>query len=109
MKNRNGAAQYALLSAELRNQTVKTYEELNWVTGVSSPWIDSYQVSDSVKAEDGSVSYKVTFQMKTSTGSAGEGTVKVTVGPKDGKWLVTGLSYKDGSNELNGLVVVPGA
>ncbi|RTE09370.1 copper amine oxidase N-terminal domain-containing protein [Paenibacillus whitsoniae] len=109
VKNRNGAAQYALLSAELRKQTAKTYEELNWVTGVSSPWIDSYQVSDSVKAEDGSVSYKVTFQLKTSTGSAGEGTVKVTVGSKDGKWMVTGLSYKDGSDALNGLVVVPGA
>ncbi|MGG1519625.1 copper amine oxidase N-terminal domain-containing protein [Paenibacillus oryzisoli] len=109
VKNRNGAAQYALLSPELRSETVKTYEDLNWVTGVSSPWIDSYQVSDGVQADNGSVSYDVGFQLKTSTGSAGEGTVKVTVGMKDGKWMVTGLTYKDGSDELNGLVVVPGA
>jgi hypothetical protein len=108
VKNRNGAVQYALLSPELQSQTAKAYEDMNWVTGLSSPWVDSYQVSDGVQAENAGTGYDVTFQLKTSTGSAGEGTVKVTVGSQqDGKWLITGLQAASGADTLNGIVIVP--
>jgi hypothetical protein len=108
VKNRNGAVQYSLLSPELKKQTLKPYQAVNWVTGVSSPWVDSYQVSEGVPADDGSVVYEVTFALKTSSGDAGTGTVKVTVSQQDGNWPITGLEYVDDSGDvLNGITIVP--
>jgi hypothetical protein len=67
-------------------------------------------VSDGVQADNAGTGYDVTFQLKTSTGSAGEGTVKVTVGSQqDGKWVITGLQAASGSDTLNGIVIVPQA
>jgi hypothetical protein len=109
VQNRNGAAQYALLSPELQSQTAKAYEDMNWVTGLSSPWVDRYEVSDGIQADNAGTSYDVSFQLKTSAGSAGEGTVKVTVESKDGKWLITGLQTASGADALGGIVIVPQA
>jgi hypothetical protein len=108
VKNRNGAVQYSLLSPELKKLTLKPYQAVNWVTGVSSPWVDSYQVSAGVPADDGSVAYDVTFALKTSAGDAGTGTVKVTVGQQDGNWPIIGLEYVDDAGDvLNGITIVP--
>jgi len=107
VKSRNGAVQYALLGPELQSRTAKTYEELNWVTGVSSPWVGSYQVSNQADVEPGTAAYDVAFQLKTSTGNAGEGTVRVTVGKQDDKWKVMKLETTSGSDVLNGIVIVP--
>ncbi|MGB9867404.1 MAG: copper amine oxidase N-terminal domain-containing protein [Bacillota bacterium] len=45
VKNRNGAVQFALLSPELREKYRPAFEQLGWVTWVSGPWVESYQVS----------------------------------------------------------------
>ncbi|CAG7648574.1 copper amine oxidase N-terminal domain-containing protein [Paenibacillus allorhizosphaerae] len=108
VKNRNGAVQYALLSSDIQTQTLKSYEEMHWVTGLSSPWVDSFKVTGGVEDGNGAAaSYDIVFQLKTSTGSAGEGSVKVTLGMKDGKWLITGLQSGSGSENLGGIVVLP--
>jgi hypothetical protein len=108
VKNRNGAVQYSLLSSELKKQTLESYREMNWVTGVSSPWVESYQVSEGVSADDGSTVYDVTFALQTSSGDAGNGTVKVTVGRQDGNWPITGLEYVgDSASVLGGITIVP--
>jgi hypothetical protein len=108
VKNRNGAVQYSLLSPELKKRTLEAYRGMSWVTGVSSPWVDSYQISEGVPSDDGSVVYDVTFALKTSSGDAGTGTVKVTVGQQDGNWPITGLEYvDDAADVLNGITIVP--
>ncbi|CAG7610737.1 hypothetical protein PAESOLCIP111_01280 [Paenibacillus solanacearum] len=107
VKGRNGAVQYALLSSELQRQTRASYEELHWVTGLSSPWVDSFEVTGGLQEGNTSASYDVVFHLKTSTGSAGEGTVKVTLEAKDGKWFVTGLQPGSGADPLDGIVVLP--
>ena len=43
-KTRNAAEQYAALSTELREIKRKDYESRAWVTGVSSPWIEKYEI-----------------------------------------------------------------
>ncbi|WP_165972068.1 YCF48-related protein [Paenibacillus piri] len=106
VKSRNGAVQYAVLSPALQGQTVKQYEELGWVTGTSSPWVESYQLSAGVKSDAG-INYDVQFQLKTSSGDAGVEKAKVTAGSLDGKWFITGLQAADGSGGLNGITVVP--
>lgn len=103
VKERNGAAQYAVFTPELRKQTLAAFEEWNWVTGLSSPWVDSYEVT---KAGETGEAYTVTFKLKTSTGSAGEGSVKVGVGQTDDKWTISGLDA-GGDDTLNGIVIFP--
>ena len=43
-KNRNGAVQYMLLCPNLQKANLAQLKELNWVTGVSSPWISGYKI-----------------------------------------------------------------
>jgi hypothetical protein len=107
VKNRNGAAQYAVLSSALQEKTAETYQDLNWVTGLSSPWVSSYEVSDATQGANGSASYTIAIKLSDSTGEVGSGTVKVTVASKDSEWLISGLQITDGADDLVGNVVVP--
>ncbi|WP_250420451.1 hypothetical protein [Legionella maioricensis] len=45
VKNRNGAVQYMLQCPDLQKTTLNHFIELNWVTGVSSPWVSSYKIT----------------------------------------------------------------
>lgn len=65
-QTRNGAMEYALLDPATREKQRKTFEELNWVTGVSSPWIARYLIGDGVKQENGSYRFPVQFDYRTS-------------------------------------------
>ena len=53
-KNRNGAVQYMLLCPSLQKVNLANLEALNWVTGISSPWISSYKVE--FRNKEGNVS-----------------------------------------------------
>jgi len=41
---RNGALQYAVISPELREINLPLYEDFRWVTGTSSPWVESFEI-----------------------------------------------------------------
>ncbi|CEG59013.1 hypothetical protein [Legionella fallonii] len=45
VKNRNGAVQYMLECPDLQSTSLNHFIELNWVTGVSSPWVASYTIT----------------------------------------------------------------
>ena len=45
VKNRNGAVQYMLQCPNLQKSTLNSFIELNWVTGVSSPWVSGYKIT----------------------------------------------------------------
>lgn len=60
-KNRNGAFQYALLSNKLKKEKYEELKGFSFVTGASSPWIDSYEI-----VETGENLYKVEFTLITS-------------------------------------------
>ncbi len=107
IKARNGAVQYAVLSPALQKKTRKQFEELNWVTGVSSPWVDSYTVSEGVQTGVGERAFDVLFKLATSTGSAGEGTLKVTVRQSDDQWSLSGIQAGTGGDL--GITVIPSA
>ncbi len=65
VKNRDGKAQYALMTKDLQESVYDEFSGLNWVTGTSSPWVESY----TIQATDSGA--KVSFRLATSTGSAG--------------------------------------
>lgn len=52
-KDRNGAVQYMLMCAPLQQANLKNLEELNWVTGVSSPEISQFQMKNLRRTGDG--------------------------------------------------------
>ncbi|MDF2985249.1 MAG: copper amine oxidase family protein [Eubacterium sp.] len=87
VQKRNGAVQYALMSEALKAKNRAAFEELNWVTGVSSPWVTSYDIK---KADNGK--YDIVFHWATSAGNAGDSTTQLTVAQIKGTeyWEITG-------------------
>lgn len=91
VKTRNGAWQYALLSPELKEQSLSNYEEAGWVTGVSSPWVESYSIIEEKEVKEGVWQFKIQFALMTSTGPADSYVDRVTVGRRDGGWYIVGI------------------
>ncbi len=90
-KTRNGALRYAILSPELRQKQYQKYKELNWVLGVSSPWVESYKIKEA-KSSDSAYNYEIDYILTDSTKtkySAKESiTIKKTTVNGADKWLV---------------------
>ena len=79
VKDRNGALQYAVLSPELKEQSLSDFEGFGWVTGVSSPWVEHFEITKETKIEEDTWEYEVRFERATSTGPAGSSISKVVV------------------------------
>lgn len=61
VKERNGAIQFALMDTDNRMANYSYLNDLNFITGVSSPWIDSYEILPT-----GYNTFRITFHLKTS-------------------------------------------
>lgn len=87
VKERNGALQYAVLAPELQEQNRSDMESRGWVTGVSSPWVERYEIIKGTQAGDAR-EYEIKFYWATSTGPAGDSTTKVIVRQYGENWYV---------------------
>lgn len=92
VKQRNGAVQFALLSADSKKKTESHYKQIHWVTGVSSPYVDQFDITKEQKINDRTWKFDIEFQLKTSTGSAGSEFAALTVAQIDGNWFITKIS-----------------
>lgn len=61
VKERNGAIQFGLMDRDNRLAYYSNLNDLNFITGVSSPWVDSYEILST-----GDNTFKITFHLKTS-------------------------------------------
>lgn len=61
VKMRNGAVQFGLMSDELRKENYANLSDLNFVTGSSSPWVDSYEI---VRNKENN--YEIKYNLRTS-------------------------------------------
>lgn len=91
---RNGALQYALLSPELKERELESFEVLNWVTGTSSPWLEQYRIDSSQENQDGTWTFQVKLDYRTSV-DVNEPerwdeipAIPVTVKEYDGYWYI---------------------
>lgn len=91
IKTRNGAWQYALLTPELKLQKKETFDEMGWVTGVSSPWVDSYEVGEGKQKSIGEWQFDVSFVYATSTGKSDPETEQITVVKISDNWYISKL------------------
>ncbi|HHW14480.1 MAG TPA: hypothetical protein GXX28_06070 [Firmicutes bacterium] len=92
VKLRNGAAQFALMSPELRAKERSRFEEANWVTGVSSPWVERFTVVSRGPAGDGKREYEVRFSLATSTGPAGTEAARLLVERREDRWCISRIT-----------------
>ncbi len=80
VKERKGVIQYGLMSQKLRAANKPGFEEMNWVTGVSSPWVTTYNVKD-----NGNGTFKVTFHWATSAGKSPDTIVTLSISKVNGE------------------------
>jgi hypothetical protein len=91
VKDRNGVEQFVTLSEPLKKEFKKTYADRpSWVTGVSSPWVESYKITKK-KVNDSEWNYTVIFTTKTSAPGDYYYTSQMTVGKENDKWRITKL------------------
>lgn len=95
IKTRNGAWQYAIMDDKLRAEYLAQFEESNWVTGFSSPWVETYRVIRESVDENGNVTFKVEFDWYTSAGYAysNSGILTVSKFENPDRWLLTYLKF----------------
>lgn len=87
VKMRNGAIQYGLLSDELRDEKYNEFKELGFVTGTSSPWVDSYEIENI-----GDNSFKIIFNLRTSVPTDSiTSTVKVKLIQDGEYWRISSI------------------
>lgn len=103
VESRSGAMQYSVMSAALKIQYAKQLEKNapNWVTGVSSPWIEDYSI-ESVNESDGCSIMRLVFLVLSSTGPAGEYEARLTIIGEDGFWRIESIDAEPGLSPYMG-------
>lgn len=105
---RNGALQYAVLCDNLRSKYKSDFESANWQPGVSSPWVDSYQMSGGKQLKGGAWKFTIRFHYTDSTKSVYSRISDITIGPVEGdgaplsvysgsgqKWCIILINWDD--------------
>lgn len=79
LKLRSAALQYSVMTKTLKDKYAADLEMTfpNWVTGVSSPWVDSFIITDKDKDGNNCIA-RIKFSTKTSTGPAGDYNASLT-------------------------------
>lgn len=88
VKERNGVFQYAVLNKGLKEQFKKKVEERgSWVTGFSSPWVESYEVTKE-KVNESTWEYKIVFKAVTSAKDSYNWNATLMIGKENDKWRI---------------------
>jgi len=90
LEHRSGAMQYIVMTKKLKKSYAEILEKNNpnWVTGVSSPWVDSYDIVKQEDLKDGSVLIDVKINTVASTGFWDSYYAKLAIAKEDGFWRI---------------------
>jgi len=105
VKSRNGALQYAVMTPALKAEKYAYFAHVNWSTGVSSPWIDSYEVTESYRVDEGKYRFTVKFNYTDSTKTTFTSKAYVKVENFEEKWLVSALEQIEAKGEIKKLTL----
>lgn len=95
VKNRDGKAQYNLMSQDLQKRVHNDFQERNWVTGQSSPWVDGFTV------KPGDNTATVTYTYMTSDGFAGYYLQTLTFSKGNGQYMISNFTDPRQANGQN--------
>ena len=64
---------------------------MNWkrLTGVSSPWVEGYEIMEAKNVDERQYSYRILFSTVTSAGPAGCHEARLTVVQDGGYWRIS--------------------
>lgn len=98
VKNRDGRAQYELMTPALQKRVYDEFSGLNWVTGTSSPWVERYSV------EETDAGARVTMDYASSAGDEGAYVQDLSFAEADGALKISAISdpvRAEGSGVMN--------
>lgn len=98
LRMRNAAIQFSVMTDKLKTEYLKQLENTfsNWVTGMSSPWIDSYKIIKTDKKSDKEQIITMQFSTMTSTGPAGDYKAILTVIKEKNFWKISHITADEG-------------
>lgn len=98
VEERNGALQYAVMTRQLKQAYASDLEAAfpNWVTGVSSPWVDSFQVLSIRETREDVFTARLQFVTATSSGPYESYNAVLTIVNEDGFWRVSQVQTEMG-------------
>lgn len=104
LKMRSGAAQYSVMDAALKREYGKQLEENApmWVTGVSSPWIETYRTVLVQKPEESREVRHLMFTTQTSAGPGPTYTASLTLEKEGGYWRIVKIQAEKGLEAYTG-------
>ncbi|AFH65489.2 hypothetical protein ACVNS2_32795 [Paenibacillus caseinilyticus] len=89
IRERNGAKQYAVLSAELQRERRADMEAAGWRTGSSSPWWESYAADEGRQRPDGTWEFAARGTLTDSTGTREDREGTLLVKEEEGRFVIT--------------------
>ena len=94
LEKRSAALQYVVMSKELKGKYFGQLKKAspNWVTGVSSQWVNSYEITSVEHMGDKTSIFTLKFLLATSTGPAGEYSAVLTIEKQGDYWRIVKIS-----------------
>ncbi len=99
-KTRNGAVQYAVMSPELKKESYSGLVDSNWATGVSSPWVLGYEITEKYNFNNEIYRFEIDLTYTDSTKSTFSTKEYITVKNYDGNWLVSSIEKIEAEGEI---------
>jgi hypothetical protein len=97
-ETRNGALRYAISSPDLKKKLFTKYKAMNWVIGVSSPWVKSYKIIQKKEINSKINNYDLDYVLTDLTGMKYPANENISVKKYDDKWFV--ISSNDPSYSI---------
>ena len=93
LKKRSAALQYVVMSNKLKVKYEEKLKETapNWVTGISSPWINSYEIISVKEITPKKYEVEMLFSTMTSAGPFGDYNAVLTIQQFGDFWRITNI------------------
>jgi hypothetical protein len=91
LQNRNASIQYSIFSKEFKKVMYPQFVELNWVTGVSSPWITKYEITKETVINPNSEVIEMRLDYATSNGPEPSTLLTISLIKVHNSWVITGV------------------
>ncbi len=90
LRVRSAALQYAVMSAPLKDEYARQLNDTapNWVTGVSSPFVSGYQITNTEAISKTLQRITLRFSLATSVGTAGEASAVLDIAQEGSFWRI---------------------
>lgn len=101
---RSAALQYSAMDKQLREFYKDNLEETapNWVTGMSSPWVDKVRIDNSYAKSENCYVIELTISTATSTGPADTYNAVLTLKKIGAFWRIINITADEGLNAYTG-------